>query len=83
MILEMVLSCKELGLRRLERSIFTGLRGVTEEGAEEDKEMEGATVYVVLSDDVSGFSCHLCELSNGDLTQFLCDPVNPLPILFP
>ena len=52
MSLEM-LSCKEVGLFR-SQSIPTGERGATEDGAEEeDEETEGATVNVVLFDDVS------------------------------
>lgn len=56
MSLEMVLSCKELGLFR-SHSILIGERGAVEEWpAVEDEEMEGATVNVVLFDDVSGLS---------------------------
>lgn len=75
MSLEMVLSCKELGLFR-SQSILTGERGAIEEGAEEeDEEMEGATVNVVLFDDVSGLSDLIWPFVKGETKQFFSVPV--------
>ena len=70
MSLEMVLSCKELGLFRLQ-SILTGERGGKEEGTEEEEEeeIEGATVNVVLFDDVSGLSDLIWLFLEGE-TQY-------------
>lgn len=56
MSLEMVLSCKELGLLR-SQSVLTVQAGAMDEVAEEeDEDTEGATVNVVLFDDISGLS---------------------------
>ncbi len=75
MSLEMVLSCKELGLLR-SQSILTGERGATEEGAEEeDEEIEGATVNVVLFDDVSGLSDLIWLFMEGEMKQFFSVPL--------
>lgn len=67
----MVLSCKELGLFR-SQSILTGERGGKEEGAEEeeDEETEGATVNVVLIDDVSGLSNFIWLFLEGETKYF-------------
>lgn len=75
MSLERVLSCKELGLFR-SQSTLTGERGGIEEGAEEEvEETEGATVNVVLFDDVSGLSDLIWLFMEGETKQFFSVPV--------
>lgn len=75
MSLEMALSCKELGLFR-SQSILTGERGAAEEGAEEEEEeTEGATVNVVLIDDVSGLSDLIWLFVEGETKPFFSVPV--------
>ncbi len=70
MSLEMVLSCKEPGLFR-SQSTLAGERGATEEGAEEEEEeTDGATVNVVLFDDVSGLSDLMWLLVAVGVKQF-------------
>lgn len=75
MSLEMVLSCRELGLFR-SHSILMGERGPTEEGAEEEEveEIEGATVNVVLFDKVSGLSVLIWLFFEGETRQFFSVP---------
>ena len=75
MSLEIVLSCKELGLLR-SLSILTGQIGATNEMAEEeDEETEGATVNVVLFDDVSGLSDLIWLSIEADTQQFFSVPL--------
>lgn len=75
MSLEMVLSCKELGFFR-SQSILTGERGATEEAVEEDdEETEGATVNVVLFDDVSGLCDLILSSVEGETKKFFSVPV--------
>lgn len=72
--LDMVLSCNELGLFILQ-SKLTGERGAAEDGAEEeDEEMDGATVNVVLFEEVSGLSDFIGQLFSGEMKQFLSVP---------
>lgn len=70
MSLEMVLSCKELGLFR-SQLLQTGDKGTMEEGAEEEEEEEtdGATVNIVLLDDVSVLSDLKWLLVEGKIKQ--------------
>lgn len=69
MSLDMVLSCNEPGLFRLQ-SKLTGERGAAEEGAEEeDEETDGATVNDVLFEEVSGLSDFVRQLFSGNITD--------------
>lgn len=75
MSLEIVLSCKELGLFK-SQSMLTGERGAIEEGAEDDdEEMDGATVNDVLFDDVSGLSDLIWLFLEDETKQFSSVPL--------
>lgn len=69
-ILEIVLSCIELGLFK-SQYLLTGGRGATDEGTgEEDEDTEGATVNVVLLNDVSGLSSCIWLFIAGSIREF-------------
>lgn len=68
MSLDMVLSCNEPGLFRLQ-SKLTGERGAEEEGAEEEEDTDGATVNDVLFEEVSGLSDFIGQVFSGTITN--------------
>lgn len=64
MSLDMVLSCNEPGLFRLQLKL-TGERGAEEE----EEETDGATVKDVLFEEVSGLSDFIGQLFSGNITD--------------